>query len=53
MQDTSEIRVNILGVRSMNTTKEHHEYVRASLIMAKTKKKIKFKAIRTKIFANR
>jgi hypothetical protein len=53
-QDTSEIR-DILGVRSMNTTKEHHGYVRASLMMEKDKKSSnnKFKAIHTKIFANR
>jgi len=36
-QDTSEIR-DILGVRSMNTTKEQHGYVRASLMMEKDKK---------------
>ena len=38
-QDTSEIRDNILGVRSMNTTKKHHGYVRASLMMGKEKKR--------------
>jgi len=54
-QDTSEIR-DILGVRSMSTTKKRHGYVRASLMMGKRKiKKIKKinKTIRTKIFANR
>ena len=39
-QDTSEIR-DILGVRSMKTTKKHHGYVRASLIMGNRKKKLK------------